>query len=138
MFLLTACCNTHVEVTYTYGNTTIRRVDKCGKTFFYYNNSKDKKEGILTKYSGIDSHFLGWLKFDADGKVWIISGDGYFIQGENIDTTKFQSKRPTVYDDMPMLGKNIYLIQLSTRYEREKNRNIGTEVKAVYKDGLDE
>jgi hypothetical protein len=128
---LTSCCNTHVETTYSYNGTVIKRIDKCGKTVFYYNNIGNDDSRIWVEYSGLNDGFSGYLKFDSDGKVYLLSGDGYF-QSANIDTSKFEYKRILAHQ-RPNLGKEVYQIELSTRYEKEKNLNTGTKVKAIYK-----
>lgn len=131
---LAACCNTRTKITYSYNGTVIRRVDKCGKTIFYYTKIDKGTSRIWVEYSGINDGFSGYLKFDDNGKVSILSGDGYF-QSSNIDTSKFVYKR-IIAHQKPNLGEDVYFIQLSTRYEQEKNRNTGTKVKVTYNDDI--
>ena len=127
---LTSCCSTHEETTYSYNGTVIKRIDKCGKTVFYYNDISNDNSRIWAEYSGINDGFSGYLIFESDGKVYLLSGDGYF-QSANIDTSKFEYKSILAFQ-RPNLGENVYQIQLSTRYEKEKNLNTGTKVKAIY------
>jgi hypothetical protein len=129
---LTSCCGTHTEVDYSYNGTTIKRVDECSKTTFYYQNGDKKADGkIWCEYSGINDGFAGYLKFDSDGKVEVLSGDGYF-QSEGIDTSKFQFKTIYAYS-RPTLDKSVCEILLSTRYEQERNQQAKSGVKAVYR-----
>lgn len=133
---LASCCNTRTEITYTYNDTVIKRIDKCGKTIFYYNKIDKGASRIWVEYSGINDGFSGYLKFDNNGKVSLLSGDGYF-QASNIDTSKFVYKR-IIAHQRPNLGEDVYFIQLSTRYEQEKNLNTGTKVKVIYNDDINE
>ena len=135
MLALSSCCNTHLETTYTYNGTEIKRIDKCGKTIFYYNNIDKDPSKIWAEYSGINDSFSGYLKFDDNGKVCLLSGNGYF-RSENVDTSKFEYKRILAYQ-RPDIKKNVYYIELSTRYEKEKNLNTDTEVKVRYHDGIE-
>ncbi len=127
---LTACCNIGTETTYSCNGTIIKRVDKCSKTTFYYGDINKSAGRIWAEYSGINDGFSGYLVFDDNGKVSILSGDGYF-QAANIDTSKFVYKRIMAHQS-PNLGGNVYFIQNSNRYEEEKNRNTGTKVKVIY------
>ena len=127
---LTSCCNTHKETSYNYKGTVIKRIDKCGETTFYYDGVDKDATKIWAEYSGINDGFSGYLKFEDNGKVYLLSGDGYF-QSTNIDTSKFEYKR-IVAHQRPKLGETVYYVELSTRYEKEKNANTGTEVKVRY------
>jgi len=64
------------------------------------------------------------------GKVFILSGNGYF-QSENIDTSRFEFKRILAYQ-RPELVKKVYYTELSTKYEKEKNLNSQTNVIVKY------
>jgi len=130
--VLASCCNTTTEITYSHSNAVIKRVDKCGKTIFYYNEIDKDTPKILVEYSGINDGFSGYLKFEDGGKVSLLSGDGYF-QSSNIDTSRFEYKR-IIAHQRPNLGKNVYFIQRATRYEQERNLNTGTKVKVIYND----
>lgn len=125
-------CDTKIETIYSYKDIKIRRIDTNGKTSFYYNEIGNDKPQIWAEYSGIGGDFQGYLKYEDDGKVSLLSGNGYF-QSSNIDTSKFEYKRIAAYQ-RPTLGANVYYIQLSIKYEREKNLNTGTKVKAIYPD----
>ncbi len=128
---ITSCCGLHTEVTYSYKDTKIIRIDECGKSTFYYNKYDKDSCMIWVEYSGINDGFSGYLIFKDNGKVLLLSGDGYF-QTANADTSKFVYKR--VYaGESPTLGKQVYFIMLSTRYEKERNLNTDTEVKVDYK-----
>lgn len=131
VLFFSACCDTHEEITYSYGGVTIERVDEHGKTIFYYNNTFVEASRISVEYSGVNDGFKGYLKFENGGKVVLLSGDGYF-KIENTDTSKFEYKRILAHQ-RPKDKDNVYFIQLSTRYEQEANQNSGTKVKAVYR-----
>lgn len=125
-----SCCNTSVETTYSYKGAVIKRIDRCGKTVFYYNNIGKHSIQIRAEYSGINDGFAGYLVFDDSGKVSLLSGDGFF-KFVNIDTSKFEYKRILAYQ-RPEMKKNVYYIELSTKYEKEENLNRGTEVNVKY------
>lgn len=127
---ITSCCGLHTVITYNYNETKIIRVDECGRTTFYFNKIDKEVGKIWVKYSGINDGFSGYLKFEDNGKVLLLSGDGYF-QTENNDTAKFEYRRITA-NQRPELGKSIYYITLSTRYEKERNLDTDTEVKVEY------
>src|SRR5699024_483203 len=120
------------EIVYSYKDIIIKRVDESGKTIFYYNEINRDNPQIWVEYSGINDGFSGYIKFEDDGKVSLLSGDGYF-QTSKIDTTKFKYRR-IVAHQRPELSEDVYIIQLSTRYEKEKNLNSNTKVKASYPD----
>jgi hypothetical protein len=111
----------------------IKRVDICGKSMFYYNNcGQEKTAGLIwAEYSGINDGFKGYLVFHDNGKVHLLSGDGYF-QSKDIDTTLFEYKRILAHQ-RPDLKENTYQIMLSSRYEQEFNDTTDTKVKAIYK-----
>lgn len=134
-FMLNSCNDTANEITYRYDNTVIKRVDKRDRTTFYYNRIDSDSPKIWVEYSGINDGFSGYLKFEGNGKVSLLSGDGYF-QSSNIDTSKFKYKRILAHQ-RPDLGENVCFIQLATRYEQEKNLNTGTRIKVNYKDTKD-
>ena len=130
--LISSCCGLHTEIDYQFNDVNIKRVDVCGKSTFYYNKiGQEKIDGqIWAEYSGINDGFRGYLVFQDNGKVLLLSGDGYF-QSERVDSTLFEYKRITAIN-RPDLKENIYLIMLSTRYEKEFNDTIDTKVKATY------
>jgi hypothetical protein len=143
MFLC-ACGGSKNVITYAYKGVKITRVDVWGETSFYYQKSdRGRSSGrIFATYSGINDGFSGYLRFNDDGKVEILSGDGYF-QGENL---KNSTKSPygtiesstLIYNNIgarerPKLGGNVYYITLSTRYEIERNAGFKSDVKAAYK-----
>lgn len=130
--MLNSCNDTGTEITYSYDNTLIKRVDERGRTTFYYNRIDNDAPKIWVEYSGINDGFTGYLKFEGNEKVSLLSGDGYF-QSSNIDTSKFEYKRILAHQ-RPDLGENVYFIQLATRYEIEKNLNTGTSIKVNYND----
>ncbi|TKG87743.1 hypothetical protein EYV94_28010 [Puteibacter caeruleilacunae] len=136
LLLLVLCfiysCDTGTEISYSYNNIEIKRIDKCGKTIFYYNHVANDVPKIWVEYSGINDGFSGYLKFEDNGKVSLLSGDGYF-QSSNIDTSKFEYKRIMAHQ-RPYLIENVCIVQLSTRYEQEKNQNTDSKVKVVYYD----
>lgn len=129
-YMLNSCNDTVTEITYSYDNTVIKRVDKRGRSTFYYNRIDNDAPKIWVEYSGINDGFTGYLKFEGNGKVSLLSGDGYF-QSSNINTSKFEYKRILAHQ-RPDLGENVYFIQLATRYEIEKNLNTGTSIKVNY------
>src|SRR5699024_4460364 len=112
-------CESKDEIVYSYKDIIIKRVDESGKTIFYYNEINRDNPQIWVEYSGINDGFSGYIKFEDDGKVSLLSGDGYF-QTSKIDTTKFKYRR-IVAHQRPELSEDVYIIQLSTRYEKEKN-----------------
>jgi len=130
--VIASCCNSRTVATYSYKDIIIKRVDRSGKTIFYYNTIDKGANSIWVEYSGINDGFSGYLKFDDNGKVSLLSGDGYF-QTSNIDTSKFVYKKILAHQ-RPDLGEDVYFIQLSTRYEQERNINTGTKVKVIYND----
>ncbi|WP_207508192.1 hypothetical protein [Telluribacter humicola] len=128
--IIGSCCDIDTETTYGYKGTKIKRVDECGKTTFYYQDIDGSATRIWAEYSGINDGFSGYLKFREDGKVFLLSGDGYF-QTANPDTSKFEYERIYSYE-RDAADKTIYFIELSTRYEKEENVNTATEVKIKY------
>ena len=126
---LTSCCGLHTEITYKYKDTTIKSVNVCGKTTFYYNNADKSSVKIFVEYSGINDGFSGYLKFIENGKVLLLSGNGYF-QTVNSDTSKFEYRRITAYQ-RPILDESTYYITTAKR-EQKKNKNIKTDVKVEY------
>ena len=131
--LMSSCCGLNTEIDYQFNDVNIKRVDVCGKSMFYYNKiGEEKIDGLIwAEYSGINDGFKGYLVFHDNGKVLLLSGDGYF-QSKDIDTTLFEYKRITAIN-RPTLNENTRLIMLSTRYEQEFNDTTDTKVKAVYK-----
>lgn len=128
-----SCCRLNTEVYYKYNGVTIKRVDKCGETTFYYHqgNGEVIPGKIWAKYSGINDGFSGYLRFSTSGKVELLSGDGYF-QMADIDSAKF-SYKSIIATERPKLGKGVYYISLSTKNEIEKNKNSDSQVKVKYK-----
>lgn len=131
--LINSCCGLHTEIEYQFNDVNVKRVDVCGKSMFYYNKvGNEKIDGFIwVEYSGINDGFKGYLVFQDNGKVLLLSGDGYF-QSRDIDTTLFEYKRITAIT-RPDLKANTYLIMRSTRYEQEFNDTTVTKVKAIYK-----
>lgn len=125
-----ASCDSKVEIVYSYKDIVIKRVDKSGKTIFYYDEISKDSPRIWVEYSGINDGFSGYLKFDESGKVSILSGDGYF-QTVNDDKTKFEYSRIAAYQ-RPELTENVYFIQNAIRYEQERNEKSETKVTVVY------
>ncbi len=119
------------EITYRYNDIVITRLDYYGKTEFYYGEKDSLNTGVIwAKYSGINDGFKGYLKFEENGKVFLLSGDGYF-QSKNVDTSKFEFKRIYAYNG-PIDTSNVCEIMLSTRYEREFNSQRNTKVLFTY------
>lgn len=107
-------------ITYKYNGVMITRIDKPGISKFIYGEKDDQNIGVIwAEYSGINDGFKGYLEFLDNGKVFLLSGDGYF-QSKDIDTSKFEYKRIYAYDEV-YVGENICHIMLSTRYEQEFN-----------------
>jgi hypothetical protein len=126
-------CSHHAEVDYNYADITIKRIDECGKTTFYYQNKQEKYPGkIWAEYSGINDGFSGYLIFNDSKKVTILVGDGYF-QSENVDTTIFTFDHVYAYNK-PEPDSNVYEIILATRYERERNANSNSKVQVTYRE----
>ncbi len=130
LLIIFISCDSKEEIVYCYKDTVIKRVDKNTKTIFYYNEVSKDSTMIWAEYSGINDGFSGYLKFDENGKVSILSGDGYF-QTANDDTTKFEYKRIAAYQ-RPELTENVYFIQDAIRYEQEKNSKTKTKVSVYY------
>lgn len=126
-----SCCGIHNEVKYQYQNILVTRIDECGETSFYYGDGQDRNGRIWAKYSGINDGFKGYLQFNKNGKVTILSGDGYF-QIENIDTSQFEYKRIAAYE-RPKISKTVCYINLATKFEQEDNLAAGSGIKAEYK-----
>ena len=120
------------EIKYSYNGVEITRFDFYGKTEFYYSENDSLNSGFIwAEYSGINDGFKGYLKFDENGKVFLLSGDGYF-QSKDIDTSKFEYKR--IYADNRLNDtSNVCEIMLSTRYEKEFNSKRKTEVEFIYR-----
>jgi hypothetical protein len=120
--LLGSCCGLHTNIDYQFNDVTINRVDVCGKSMFYYKNvGKERIEGqIWVEYSGINDGFRGYLVFQDNGKVLLLSGDGYF-QSENLDTSLFEFKR-IIAHNRPEFGLNVCEILFPASVE-EKTKN---------------
>lgn len=131
-FCFTACNQASKEVHYKYGEVVIKRVDKAGETSFYYlgRNSKNSSGKIWAQYSGINDGFSGYLRFHKNGKVEILSSDGYF-QSNVADSNKFSFKE---MNEKMNLGDSVCIIMLSARHEIERNKLIKTRVKVSYKE----
>jgi hypothetical protein len=120
------------EITYMYDNILITRLDYYGKTEFYYGEKDSLNTGVIwAEYSGINDGFKGFLKFEDNGKVSVLSGDGYF-QSKNVDTSKFEYTRIYAYDEVN-ISKNVCHIMLSIRYEQEFNNADSTGIIIDYK-----
>jgi len=129
---LYSCCEKNNKTIYEHSGIKITRIDKCDKTIFYYQNDKNQNAGeIWAEYSGINDGFSGYLKFYDNGKVSILSGDGYF-QSKELDSALFDYKRIYAYN-RPKIDENICEIMLATRYERELNDKNKTGIKITYK-----
>jgi hypothetical protein len=131
LLIFSSCCDTYIEVTYEYEGVKIKRVDECGVSTFYYGEISDTSPRVWATYSGINDGFSGYLVFNENQKVMILSGDGYF-QSANVDTSKLEYSRIS-YEDIT-LGKRGYYIMLATKVEKERNLVIGSEIKVEYKD----
>jgi hypothetical protein len=121
-----------LEVTYEYEGTIIKRVDECGISTFYYNEISERSPKVWAEYSGINDGFAGYLVFGKEGKVMLLSGDGFF-QAKNNKTKQIDYS----YIDAggrPALGEGVYYIMLATNVERERNANTGSGVKVTYDD----
>ena len=128
---LTSCCQTYIKIKYKYKNIVITRIDECGKTSFYYNDSLTGAGGkIWIEYSGINDGFSGYLKFDDNGQVTLLSGDGYF-RFNHLDTTKFIYKRIYSYDK-PTVGNSVCYITLAIEYEKKRNAESKSAIKIEY------
>ena len=87
LIVMSSCSDKKKVVTYHHSETTITRIDKPGKSTFYYGDiSSNQLGGITVEYSGWVSGFSGYLVFYDSGKVKLLSGDGNF-QMEDIDTS---------------------------------------------------
>jgi hypothetical protein len=113
-----------------YKDTVIKRVDQNGKTTFYLNEISQDSPHIWVEYSGINDGFSGYLEFTENGKVSILSGDGYF-QVSNHDTKSFDYRRIAAYE-RPELKENVYFIQDAIRYEQMRNKGTKTIVIVEY------
>ena len=122
-------CEADSIVRYSYKNVTIWRIDEPGKTIFYYNKIGKEMPQIWSEYSGINDGFKGFLLFEDNGRVMILSGDGYF-QAKNLDYMRFNFKEITY--DIPKLGENVYFIQDAVHYEQIHNKGSGTKINVIY------
>ena len=127
LIFISSCCDINNKTYYYHDNIVITRIDKCGETSFYYNDNCR----IWCEYSGINAGFSGYLRFEEDGKVTLISSDGYF-QSENKNCNNFTYRR-NIRVDETNLGNNTCCILLSTRYEQERNIKYHSKIKIEYK-----
>ena len=127
---IVSCGNKKNVIIYSYHDASIKRIDYNSKTKFHY-FYKGKENGIIwVEYSGINDGFSGYLKFELNGTVTLLSGDGYFQSNGN--ATGFNYKR-ILSNENPVLGEEgVYQIQLSTRYEKENNQNTKSKVEVKY------
>ncbi|MCF2495381.1 hypothetical protein [Dyadobacter chenhuakuii] len=132
MIICSSCCDTHLEVTYEYEGTVIKRVDECGISTFYYNGESRQSPKIWVEYSGINDGFSGYLVFGKNGIVTLLSGDGYF-QSANNHAKKFDYRRIAAYE-RPAMNKGAYYIMPATNVEKKRNMNTGSGVKVTYDD----
>lgn len=130
LFIICISCDSQSEITYSYNGVSIKRIDKYGKTTFYYNEIQNNAPKIWVEYSGINDGFSGYLLFSKNKKVYLLSGDGYF-QSKNIDISKFEYKEIGAYE-RPMLSDSVYIIKDAIRYEKEFNNSFHTKVKVNY------
>ena len=125
-----SCDIVNDEVYYTYDNIIVKRIDTNGKSEFYYIKNGKEAGKIWAEYSGINDGFSGYLKFERNGKVSLLSGGGYF-QNKDIDTLMFKYKRifssETNYN-IPNICKIWYPIEA----EHEKNKKSLSKVKIKY------
>jgi hypothetical protein len=129
---LSSCCGTHTEIKYKYADITIKRIDECGKTTFYYQKGQEQISGrIWAEYSGINDGFKGYLEFNENGRVSLLSGDGYFQTSTDLDTTRFNYKRIYAYS-RPELSENVCQIMLSPKYEKERNLEFESGIQVEY------
>jgi len=129
VLVITVSCKND-EIYYTHNNTTIKRVDTDGKSTFYYLKKGVENGKIWAKYSGINDGFRGYLKFEENGKVFLLSGDGYF-QTKDIDTTLFNFKEIGAADE-PGDYPNVCEIWFPFETEISWNQKSKTKVKVVY------
>lgn len=133
-YIITSSC-TNEEIYYSYKDVTIKRVDTDGKsTFYYLKNGKENGE-IWAEYSGINDGFKGYLKFGENGKVELLSGDGYF-QTKDIDTTLFNYKQ--IYSDgtnykLPNVCEVWYPYQAEQSWNKKANTS---NIKIAYPNEL--
>ena len=99
---------------------------------FYYNILGEAKQAgmIWVEYSGINDGFKGYLVFQNNCKVLLLSGDGYFQSIDN-DTSTFEYRR-IIATERPYLAENVYLIMNSIKYEQELNDTAKTKIIATY------
>jgi len=127
LVFLSSCCGLHTEVKYMFQNATILRIDECGITSFYYKDKSNKTLGkIWAEYSGINDGFSGYLKFDKNNKVTILSGDGYF-QSLNNDATYFAYEYVYSYN-RPQISTSVCCINSTIKVEKEKNLKTGVKI----------
>lgn len=126
---LASCCPRNRKTIYEYNGIVIKRIEKCNKTIFFYDDFSKNNPRIWAEYSGINSGFSGYLVFESNGKVELIGvGDFY---SANLDTSKFEFKH---YDLWRPKGDSVYEIYLSRGVEIYWNSKTETKVKAIYKD----
>lgn len=124
------CCGVNNKSHYTYAGVTVTRIDECDRTIFYYGNGADRTNSIWVEYSGINDGFSGYLAFSKTGRVTLYSGDGYF-QVQNPADSIFVLKRVLAFS-APTVGDSVCAIDLSTRYEEERNVKAKSSVRIRY------
>lgn len=130
LLFFNSCNMINDEVYYTYKKVTIKRIDTNGKTEFYYMKNGKEAGKIWAKYSGINDGFNGYLKFEKNGKVSILSGDGYFQVKDN-DSLTFNYIR--IYSDEKNYKlPNICEIWYPIEAEKNWNRKTKTKVEIKY------
>lgn len=126
-----ACCDINREIVYSFKESKIHRIDKCGITTFKYIDSSGQDYGTISvKYSGVVSGFSGYLKFEDDGKVFLLSGDGYF-ESNDVDASKFEYK-DIIATQRPLVGDSACWILNAVNIEQERNERDGSGIIIQY------
>ncbi|MEP0985613.1 hypothetical protein [Ekhidna sp.] len=123
--ILSSCCGTHSEITYSYSGSTIKRIDECGISNFYFKG--ESEPFVYVEYSGINDGFGAYFEFNKS-TLTLLSGDGHFIVNES-DTTIFNHKRIGAYQRPKVTGSVCYISYPLTKERRE---NSNTDVLIEY------
>lgn len=127
---LLSCNSVEKEITDSYKNHVVKRLDYSNRSILYYNSVGDESPRYVVEYSGLTNGFSGYLRFNENGQVELLSGDGYF-KGYHIDTSKFHYKRILAHE-IPELTQNVCVIKNATRYEKIENNKSTSNVTRSY------
>lgn len=132
---------------YEYEGVTITRIDKSNGIYFFYGKCPDiksdcRKSYIKATYRGFNSGMQGYIVFNNDKTVKVISNAAYFEQiGENTNLY-LSKKKENSTESSNWIRKayeigypNVRYISDSINEEKEKNERKISDVKATYPNG---